>query len=78
MSRLVAVPDWGDSGALYQWISIPEPGDDAYPMAQLPDGDPWAPAVNRVIAEIEGEGLQPPPPVAIRPEYLTWEAEAEA
>lgn len=25
MTLPVAVPDWGDSGALYQWISIPEP-----------------------------------------------------
>jgi hypothetical protein len=46
MSRLVAVPDWGDSGSLYQWIKIPEPGDDGYPMAELPEGDPWASAVN--------------------------------
>lgn len=76
MSRLIAVPDWGDSGALYQWIDIPEPGDDGYPMEQLPDSDPWAPAANRAIAEIEGP--QPPTPVAIRPEYLTWEPEAEA
>jgi hypothetical protein len=78
MSRLVAVPDRGDSGALHQWISIPEPGDDGYPMAQLPDGDPWATAVNRAIADIEAQTSLPDMPVACRAEYLTWEPEAEA
>jgi hypothetical protein len=43
MSRLVSVPDWGDSAALYQWIEVPEPGDDGYPMAELPEGDPGHP-----------------------------------
>jgi len=37
MSRQVLVPDWGDSGALYQQIEVPEPGDDGYPMAGLPE-----------------------------------------
>ena len=43
MSRPVSVPDWGDSGALYQRIEAPEPGDDGYSMAELPDGDPGRP-----------------------------------
>ena len=78
MSRLAAVPDWGDSGSLYQWITIPEPGNDGYPMAELPEGDPWAPAVNRAIAEIEAENQPPGTPVASRPEYLGWEPDLEA
>ena len=78
MSRLVSVPDWGDSGALYQWIEVPEPSDDGYPMAELPDGDPWAPAINRAIHEIEADAGPPGVPVARRTEYLTWEPEPEA
>jgi hypothetical protein len=78
MSRLVAVPDWGDSGSLYQWIEIPELGDDGYPMAKLPEGDPWASAVNRAIAQIEAENTPPGRPVASRPEYLGWEPDPEA
>lgn len=78
MSRLVSVPDWGDSGALYQWIEVPQPGDDGYPMAELPDGDPWAPAINRAIREIEANAVPPGVPVASRAEYLAWEPEPEA
>lgn len=77
MSRSVAVPDVGDSGALYLWISIPEPGDDGYPRAELPEGDRWAPAINRAIAKIEAEHWRPGTQVAIRPEHLAWEPEAE-
>jgi hypothetical protein len=78
MSRLVAVPDWDDSGSLYQWITVPEPGDDGYPMAELSEGDPWAPAVNRAIAEIETENTPPGIRVASRPEYLGCEPDPEA
>ncbi len=78
MSRLVSVPDWGDSGSLYQQIEVPEPGDDGYPMAELPEKDPWAPAVNRAIAEIQADTEAPGVPVAARAEYLAWEPEPEA
>ena len=53
MSRLVAVPDFGDSGSLYQHVEVAEPGEAAYPTPRLPEGDPWAPAVNRAIDKIE-------------------------
>jgi hypothetical protein len=69
MRRLVAVPDWGDCGSLYQCIEVPEPGDDGYPMAELPEDDPWAPAVNRAIA-IETDVGSPGMPAARRAEYL--------
>jgi hypothetical protein len=78
MSRLVVVPDWGNSGSLYQWITVPEPGDDGYLMTELPEGDPWASAVNRAIAEIEAESRPPGIRVASRPEYLGWEPDPEA
>lgn len=78
MSRLVSVPDWGDSGSLYQQIEIPEPGDDEYPMAELPNGDPWAPAINRAIREIQANAGSPAVPVAAQAEYLAWEPEPEA
>jgi hypothetical protein len=77
MSRQVSVPDWGDSGSLYQQIEIPEPGEDGYPMAELPEGDPWAPAVNRAIREIEADAGAPGVPVAARAEYLAWEPQPE-
>ena len=53
MSRFAAVPDFGDSGSLYQYVEVAEPGEPGYPTPALPEGDPWAPAVNRVRAEIE-------------------------
>ena len=53
MSRFVAVPDFGDSGSLYQYVEVAEPGEPGYPTPALPESDPWAPAVNRVRAEIE-------------------------
>ena len=43
MSRTVAVPDFGDSGSLYQHVEVAEPGDPGYPTPMLPEGDPWAP-----------------------------------
>jgi len=55
MTRLVSVPDWGASGSLYQQVEVAEPGDSGYPTPQLPEGDPWAPAVNAAIREIEAE-----------------------
>ncbi len=53
MSRTVAVPDFGDSGSLYQHVEVAEPGDPGYPTPMLPEGDPWAPAVNRAVFEVE-------------------------
>ena len=53
MSRFAAVPDFGDSGSLYQYVEVAEPGEPGYPTPRLPEGDPWAPAVNRAIDEIE-------------------------
>jgi hypothetical protein len=76
MSRLVSAPDWGDSGSVYQQTEVPGPGDDGYPMAELPEKDPWAPAVNQAIAEIESDAGSPGVPVATRAEYLAWEPEA--
>ncbi len=55
MSRLAAVPDFGDSGSLYQYVEVAEPGEPGYPAPALPEGDPWAPAVNQARAEIEAE-----------------------
>jgi hypothetical protein len=53
MSRLAAVPDFGASGSLYQYVEVTEPGEPGYPTPRLPESDPWAPAVNRAIDEIE-------------------------
>ena len=55
MSRTVAVPDFGHSGSLYQHVEVAEPGDPGYPTPMLPEGDPWAPAVNRAVAEVEAD-----------------------
>ncbi len=46
-------PDFGASGSLYQQVEVAEPGDPGYPAPELPEGDPWAPAVNQARAEIE-------------------------
>ena len=53
MSRLVAVPNYGAEGGLYQYVEVAEPGDPGYPTPELPEGDPWAPAVNQARAAIE-------------------------
>jgi hypothetical protein len=53
MSRLAAVPDFGDSGSLYQYVEVAKPGEPGYPAPALSEGDPWAPAVNQARAEIE-------------------------
>ncbi len=49
MSRLVIVPDFGDSGSLYQQVEVAEPGEPGYPATMLPGSDPWARYVNPVI-----------------------------
>ena len=74
MSRLVAVPGFGDSGWLYQYVEVAEPGEAAYPTPRLPEGDPWAPAVNRAIEEIEA--VRPDAYLASDP-YADLEPEAE-
>ncbi len=67
MSRTAWVPNYGAEGGLYQPVQVAEPGEPGYPTPALPEGDPWAPAVNRVIAEVE----------AGRPDaYLEPEADA--
>ena len=53
MSRIVTVRDYGDSGHRYQDVEVAEPGEPGYPTPALPDGDPWAPAVNQARAEVE-------------------------
>jgi len=81
VSRLVAVPDWGASGSLYQQVEIAEPGDPGYPTPELPEGDPWASAVNAVIREIEAEAADSPVPYTLSAEaeaLLCAEAEPEA
>jgi hypothetical protein len=55
MSRSVTVPDFGYSGSLFQQVQVTEPGEPGYPTPPLPETDPWAPAVNAVIREIEAE-----------------------
>ncbi len=52
MSRIAWVPDFGYGPELYQWVEVPEPGDPGWPGADLPESDPWAPAVNQLRAEI--------------------------
>jgi hypothetical protein len=53
MSRLVAVPNYGADGGLYQYVEVAEPGDPGYPTPELPESDPWACAVNQERAAIE-------------------------
>jgi hypothetical protein len=53
VSRSVTVPDFGASGNLYQQVEVAEPGEPGYPTPALPEGDPWAPAVNQAIAKVE-------------------------
>jgi len=55
MSRTVWVPDYSAFDSLYQPVEVPEPGDPGFPATPLPEGDPWAPAINRAIAEIKAE-----------------------
>ena len=74
MSRFAAVPDFGASGSLYQYVEVAEPGDPGYPTPRLPESDPWAPAVNQVRAEIEA--ARPDAYLANDP-YADLEPEAE-
>ena len=55
MSRSVTVPDFGNSGSLYQQVQVAEPGEPGYPTPPLPEAGPWAPAVNAAIRESEAE-----------------------
>ena len=55
MTRSVTVPDFGDSGSFYQEVEVAEPGEPGYPTPKLPETDPWAPAVNAAIREVEAE-----------------------
>jgi hypothetical protein len=55
MSRIAWVPDYGDGPQLYQRVEVPEPGDPGWPGADLPEGDPWAPDVNQIRAEIAAD-----------------------
>ena len=65
MSRQVGVPDWGASGSLYQQVEVAEPGDPGYPAPELAEGDPWAPAVNAAIREIEAAAADSPVPYTL-------------
>ncbi len=82
MSRVVIVPDFGDSGSVYQSVEVAEPGEPGYPTPLLPEGDPWAPAVNEVIREVAAEAeADYPVPFALTPRaeaLLAAEAEPEA
>jgi hypothetical protein len=60
--RTVMVPDFGDSGSWWQPVQVLEPVDPGYPTGRLPEGDPWAPAVNRAIDEIRAEWEAEPEP----------------
>ncbi len=53
--KTVTVPDWGDSGSLYQTVQVARPGDPGYTGARLPEGEPWAAAVNAAMDEAERE-----------------------
>ena len=67
MSRSVTVPDFGGSGSLYQEVEVAEPGDPGYRTPELPEGDPWAPAVNTAIHEVEAEAGWPEPEPEVEP-----------
>jgi hypothetical protein len=75
VSRPVAVPDFGDSGSLCQYVEVAEPGEPGYPTPALPEGDPWAPAVNRAIAAVEAER---PDAYLANDSYADLEPEPEA
>ena len=80
MTRLVAVPDFGDSGPAYQQVEVAEPGEPGYPTPLLPEGDPWAAAVNPVIREVNAAAAAEPVPYALTPRaeaLLDAEAEPE-
>lgn len=48
----VAVPDYGDSGAWWQYVDVPTPAEPGYksPAQRIEEarpGDPWAPIIAR-------------------------------
>ena len=53
MSRAVAVPDFGAGDSLWQYVTVAEPGEPGYPTPGLPLDDPWVPAVNQAIREVQ-------------------------
>lgn len=61
--KTIQVPDFGDSGSLYQQVEVPEPGDPGYSWARLPESDPWAKYVNPVMDAAEDDW------------YAKWNAE---
>jgi hypothetical protein len=54
--KTITVPDFGESGSLYQQVQVPEPGDPGYTGAGLPGSDPWARHVNPVTAAAGYQG----------------------
>ena len=53
--KTITVPDFGDSGSLYQQVEVPGPGDSGYTGARLPEADPWAKYVNPVMDAAEAD-----------------------
>lgn len=51
--RTIEVPDYGDSGSLYQTVHVPGPGDPGYTGQRLPESDPWAAKWNAALDEME-------------------------
>ena len=51
--KTITVPDFGDSGPLYQQVEVPEPGDPGYTGIRLAESDPWAKYVNPVMDAAE-------------------------
>jgi hypothetical protein len=51
--KTITVPDFGDSGSLYQQVEVPEPGDPGYTGARLPESDPLAKYVNPAMDAAE-------------------------
>ncbi len=73
MSRSAWVPDLSGGPDLYQQVEVPEPGDPGWPGADLPEGDPWASAVNQIRAEIAADHAE----VAAEVDAIGLEPEAE-
>ena len=70
MAFKIAVPDYGDSGQLYQYLDIPDPSEAGYKspaqrMAEARPGDPWGPIIAREQAITEYlDGWRGPEPEA--------------
>jgi hypothetical protein len=58
--KIIDVPDYGDSGSLYQKVQVPGPNDPGYTGQRLPEGDPWAPVWNAALTEQEREADSDP------------------